>query len=237
MNIDSYSKKHHWNKGIIKRARELKTNGLSYGEISQKLGVAKSTLFSWVSDIKNINYITKEDRIKHLKSIQIKAVEAIKKKRLSRLKILSEFVNRDVEKFNTKDTNCLKSMLAMLYWAEGSKGRGLVSFANTDPDLTLLFVTLLRKCYSLDESKFRVRLHLHAYHNVEKTVDYWSTLLKIPKAKFGKIYIKQRSRTRKFRKNFAGICFVRYYSEDLRYQLLETGKVISKRICACSLTG
>ena len=109
----------------------------------------------------------------------------------------------------------------MLYWSEGSKGKGGISFVNTDPKLALLFLTLFRKCYLIDEDKLRARLYLHYYHKIKETRLFWSSLLNISESKFGKIHIKPRSKTKKFRQNFMGICSIRYYSEDLKNEILE----------------
>jgi len=61
-----------------------------------------------------------------------------------------------------------RALLSFLYWAEGSKGVGVLNFANIDPQMCLIFIISLRNCYNLDESKFRIRLHLHQYHNEQE---------------------------------------------------------------------
>ena len=107
-----------------------------------------------------------------------------------------------------------KTILAMLYWAEGQKIPELstcVKFVNTDPRMILLFITLLRNCYEIERK-------------------FWSGLLGVDESQFGKIYVKPRSRTKKFRRNFAGICFVIYYSVDLRREIVGTGYNVGKAI-------
>lgn len=208
----------------------LRNKGLTYGEIVSQLKVSKSTLFTWIGGIKRSAKETKLEREAHMKRIQILAALTNKKKRTDRLEEIQKRVQEQVLKYDVENVDYLRSLLSMLYWAEGSKGRGQVMFANTDPVLSVLFITLLRKSYDIDESKFQVRLHLHYYHNVKETRRVWSELLKIPESKFGKIYIKKRSKTKKFRQNFAGICFIRYYSESLRYEILERARLISQKI-------
>ena len=118
----------------------------------------------------------------------------------------------------------------MLYWSEGSKGRGMLTFANTDPRLMLLFITLLRNCYSLDESKFRVRIHIHWYHKEKNVKQFWSELLKIPEHQFTKTYHKKRSKEQVFRKNVGGICFLIYNSDYLREQLVHYSYALGEKI-------
>ena len=119
----------------------------------------------------------------------------------------------------------------MLYWAEGAKGEksGPIKFANTDPALAFLFISLLRSAYLLDEKKFRVRLHLHYYHNHTEAVAYWSNLLRVSKSQFGKIHVKKRSARKRFRKNFAGICFVVYHDTNVRDELTAIARAIGSQ--------
>ena len=108
-------------------------------------------------------------------------------------------------------------MLAMLYWAEGTKGvHSCVVFANTDPKLIVLFITLFRECYPVVESKFRGRMNLHDYHNEITVRDYWSKLLKIDTEKFNKTYWKKRSENKRFRENRWGIFFLTYISVEAK---------------------
>jgi hypothetical protein len=114
-------------------------------------------------------------------------------------------------------------MLAMLYSAEGARHKGVsgLKFANTDPKMAQLYVILLRKCYKLDETKFRIFLHLHYYHDIKKSRNFWSKSLNVPLNQFGKVYIKKRSKTKRFRKNFMGICFISYLDSNIRKEVME----------------
>ncbi|MEK7165241.1 MAG: hypothetical protein AAB874_00340, partial [Patescibacteria group bacterium] len=127
-------------------------------------------------------------------------------------------------------TELCKSVLCALYWAEGSKNRGMLNFANTDPKLLKLFITLLRQCYKLDEQKFRIRLHLHWYHKEKELKIFWSKLLNIPVSQFNKTYRKKRSKERVFRKNIGGICFLRYNSDNLREQVMHYSQAFGEKI-------
>lgn len=118
----------------------------------------------------------------------------------------------------------------MLYWTEGSKSkntRGTI-FTNTDPNLMLLYITLLRKCYNIEENKFRIWLRIYYYHSIKKVKNFWSKLLNIPLNQFIKNSIKKRGKTKRFRKNFAGICSVRYLDSNIRKELMETGSSLQK---------
>lgn len=215
---------------VKNEAREMRRSGLSYSEITSKLGIAKSTLHTWLYPIKRPYAEIQFERIQHLKNIRPLANKKQIQLRLNRQNEISMRVQKEVDKFDVNNLSLNKSMLSILYWAEGSKGRGSMSFANTDPALSLLYITLLRRCYKLDEEKFRLRLHLHYYHKIKETKKFWSNLLNVPIGKIGKIYRKKRGNSgKRFRKNYYGICFIVYHNGSLRYEVLETGKLLAKR--------
>ncbi len=213
-----------------KQAINLRKRGLTYSEISLALGVAKGTLSTWMG----INPRTPSDKKKqraHLVRARLLASEAKRRIRRERLERIAVIGKSEAGKLNLADRVTAKALLAMLYWAEGAKGEkaGPVKFANTDPALALLFISLLRTTYPLDEKKFRIRLHLHYYHAHKTTIDFWSKLLHVPKSQFGKIYVKKRSRRKRFRKNFSGICFVIYHDTNVRDEIMVIARTIGSR--------
>lgn len=163
----------------------------------------------------------------HLVRARKAASKTITQKRLDAERVISLSVCEQLDKAPLSNTIVQKLLLSMLYWAEGSKHEKVsgVRFVNTDPALALFYLRLLRNCYELDENRLKVRLHLHEYHNQKKAVEFWSKLLKIPKERFGKLYIKKRTgNQKKRRRNFMGICFI-YYSEGaIRKELMEISR-------------
>lgn len=123
-----------------------------------------------------------------------------------------------------------RALLACLYWAEGAKGTTkVVCFANTDPLLIKLFMALFRECYPLEEGKFRMRLHLHKYHNEEKTIKFWTHITGIPRNKLGKIYWKKEPNSgKRYRQNFMGICFVRYNDVQILRKIVAYSQAIGE---------
>lgn len=214
--------KPRYKKEIKQKAEELRKAKKTYSEITKILGVPKSTLSAWLSE-KFDGVFDKKAQLVHLAKIQPLAV-AIKNRNIKlREDILRGEISQEVKKYPLKNVYLLKSMLAMLYSAEGARYKGVsgLIFANTDYKIAQIYVTILRKCYKLDESKFRVRLHLHYYHSIKKSKEYWSELLHIPLHQFNKTYIKKRSKTKKFRKNFMGICFISYLDSNIRREIME----------------
>lgn len=191
--------------------------------------VPKSTLHSWLRDIKRPDKLVYENRKRWLEKIQPLGALANKKKREKRLEVLKINVKKEVDSLMINN-DVGKLILSMLYWAEGSKGRDILGIANTDPRILLLFITLLRRCYTLDESKFRLRIYIHHYHDEDKLKNYWSNLLEIDKGLFHKSHRKQRNANKRFRRNFGGICTIRYNSVGLKDELLEYAWSVSEKV-------
>lgn len=205
---------------IKEKARQLRKQGYSYGQLVKSIGISRSTLYEWIKDIKSPTRYAQIGRKAWIKEIQLLAAEA---KRKQRQEYITNFRRDAASELETLviDRLFARILLSLLYWAEGTKTRGVVRFANTDPKLVLLFVTLLRRSFDLEEQKFRIALYLHWYHKEKEIKRYWSTLLHIPETQFNKTYWKKRSKVKRFRKNFGGICFVRYNSVYLKEQIMQ----------------
>ncbi len=219
----------HWPAEIKDQAKSLRTQGFSYGQLSKKLGIARSTLHQWVRGIKRPEKFTLQDRIRWIKEIQPLGADMNRRKRREFLEGIDSKIRMEMKKINLS-SELEMVVLAMLYWTEGAKGRGVLKFANTDPRLVALFLKLLRRNCQIDEGRLRLRLHLHDYHDEDKLKEFWSNLLSIPLSQFHKTYRKERSKNKTFRKNFGGICFLSYNSVHLKDELLMYGFVWGEKI-------
>lgn len=213
-----------------KEAEDLRKNGYSYKQIFDKFKIPKSTLSTWFG-VKYPGIFNRKKQLEHLSRIRVISLATRKRKKDIKHIELERKINHEIKSYPTKNIGFLKSMLSALYWAEGGKYHGSpIVFTNTDPKLAKLFITLLRKCYDINEDKLRIRLHLHYYHSIKKTKIFWSELLDVPLEKFGKIYIKKRSPTKKFRKNFMGICFIKYYDNMLQKEVMVLADQLYQKI-------
>lgn len=92
----------------------------------------------------------------------------------------------------TRTEERLKFAAIMLYWAEGYKvGRNTVDFANSDPQMALIFKRFLSKICRVDEKRIRGHLYCYEGQDVKALTRYWSRLLSIPERQFIKPYIKK----------------------------------------------
>ncbi len=105
-----------------------------------------------------------------------------------------------------------KVLCAMLHWCEGSKSLsdGELQFVNPDPKLVSLFLKLLRDNFEIDETKLRVSVQLHAYHDIKKQLRFWAKITNIPVSRFIKPFIKSNHGPRT-RDNYQGCVSIRYY--------------------------
>jgi len=215
---------------VRKEALRLHKLGRPYSEISEILGVSsKGTLSYWLSSITGYRKNSKK-QLAHLARIRPLGIAAIKKRIEKRDEAVRQKILSELSLFPLRDISFEKSMLAMLYWGEGTKRIGnCASFANTDPVLCKFYIGLLRSVFKLDESRFCIRLHLHYYHKITETKKYWSDLLSVPISQFPKPYLKRRSITKKYRKNFRGICYIDYKDDAVRREIMELYKQIAEK--------
>ena len=213
------------------RVEHMRKKGKTYAEIQRQFPIPKSTLSVWLGK-RYAGVFDRKAQLIHLKRIRILAAQARTKGRLERDIVYAMQGKKISKSLPLQNSDIQKSLLSMLYWAEGAKYAGVsgTKFVNTDPRLAKLYITLLRRCCIIDESKFRIRLYLHAYHNKKAALLFWSKLLAVPTKQFAKPYIKDRSAKRKFRRNFMGICSVNYLDSKVRKEILELGYAIHDKV-------
>jgi hypothetical protein len=63
----------------------------------------------------------------------------------------------------------------MLYWAEGSKDRNTLKFANSDPQMVRFFAQFLRTCLGVARTEFTVRLNVYLNNgmSIEEIESFW----------------------------------------------------------------
>ena|ERR1700733_9382705 len=162
-----------YSKDIKNKAEKLRKTGKSYKEIWDIMKIPKSTLSSWFGENLGV-FLGSEKHLEHLARIRPFANKMKTKIRLDGLEKVRIAMEKEVLTYPLKMISFQKSLLAMLYWTEGSKHEKVsgLKFTNTDPKLIDLFATLLRNCYKLDETKFRIFLQLHYYHPIRKTKNF-----------------------------------------------------------------
>lgn len=206
-------------------AASLKKQGFSYSQISAQLGVAKSTLSTWIGNSPR-KLSDRKKQLKHLAKIRILAAKAKRAKKQEWINTAHEKGFIEARKLSKLSKENQKALLSMLYWAEGSKHSQVhgLKFVNTDPILLRLYMTLLRNTFKINEERLGVRLYLHDHQSHKKVKEFWSKELSIPISQFAKVYVKKRNERKKFRKKFMGMCCIEYYDSTIREELLALGR-------------
>lgn len=211
---------------------KLRKSGKTYGEIIKIIGqsIPKSTLSDWCSKIylnsKQRKIIDKKIKDNCKKGMEVAWI--INKKR--RKKYLKSIVDRNKYLAKIfKDKNVGKIALSMLYLGEGAKSldRGSLRFGNSDPFIIGLFLNLIRKCYKVDEKKFRCTVLCRADQNIDDLEKFWLKITKIPKSQFYKTRIDARTIGKPSKKpDYKGVCAIDYFSADIFLDLMQIPKTI-----------
>ena len=202
--------------GIKDHAIQLRKDGYSLKEIAESLHIAKSTASVWLSELKISEETQRrfaEKRILgHYKTQQIRHQQKIAKKKTQHQKALQELADVPYSK------ELAKIYCALLWWCEGNKRDSFVRFTNSDPTLVTNYLAEFRTGFNLDETKFRVLMHLHSYHDEELQKKFWSKITKIPTKQFHKTF--QKSNTGKRQKDgYQGCIAITYYDVRIANEL------------------
>lgn len=216
------------------KARELRSEGKTYSEIRDFLNVniPKSTLSGWCSDvILPESYLQKIKVFNklHLDNVRNKAVKLKKEKRKI---FFQELIlkNQSVIKIFRKNQHTRKIVLAVLYLTEGSKTeRGSLMFGNSDQFIVRMFIDLLRECYKIDESKFRITVQCRADQDINFLEKFWSKTTQISLSQFYKTRVDKRTIGQKSKKpDYKGVCRIDYFSSFIDLELKHIAKMMAK---------
>ena len=179
-------------------AIKLRLQGKSYGEIQKSLGVSKSTLSEWLSNV----VISEQARTRIEQRSRKKSVAGLIKRNKQqtinaqiRAKNIRKQAIAEMADLSKKDLLILGSAL---YWAEGYKklktrnGKEVthhgVSLTNSDPLLVKIFLRFLREYCNVPEEKIKAGLRIFEHHNADEILKFWQKETKILSSNFGKIY-------------------------------------------------
>ena len=184
-----------------KEISKLYHGGLSAKQISVKFNVSLDATFY---------------ALRHLKIPRRTPKEA------NRLRFEAKPLSYNLKKKLTKKEERLKYAAVLLYWAEGYKiGNAGLDFANSDPDMALIFRKFLTEVCRIDESRLRASLYCYEGQDIQMITNFWSKLLTIPKKQFTKPYIKKAQKTSaRGPRMVNGLVHIRYCDKKLLRQVL-----------------
>lgn len=182
----------------FEHALKLRLSGYSYNEIKNTLGVPKSTLSGWFSNVELSD--NARNRLKN--RVYSKSVAALIKRNknqthiaIQRMRSIRAQSRGEISHVSLKE---LKLIGTALYWAEGYKkakivnGREVtnhpVSFVNSDPALITLFLRFLREVCCVEENRISASIRIYEHMNDKELLRFWQNITKLPQEKFQKTY-------------------------------------------------
>lgn len=182
------------------RAILLRKQGKSYNEMAKILGVSKSTLSLWLRDIKMPINIKRKFWDKTRKNWAANITKFNKKRSIiakQKAQKIQKSASKDIKKISKRELLLIGSAL---YWAEGfKKSRWEVVFSNSDPLMVRLIMKFFREICQINKDKFRATVQIHPNTTPQKSINYWSKIIKIPKQQFRKTYSRLTPSSKKKR--------------------------------------
>ena len=210
------------------KAVQLRKKGFSYGEISKKLKIPKSTLSYWLRNIelsKSSKDILKKKGIEKSTTALIKRNKEQTKKAQEKAELIQNKSILEINKIGKKELFILG---VALYWGEGyKKGANgskwkCVDFTNSDSEMIIVMMRFFREICNVPDSKFKVQLHTYKNKDEEKIIKFWSNLTKIPKSQFMKSSFAISSASKQKRGSMLkyGTVHIRIYDVVLFHRLI-----------------
>lgn len=198
-------------------ARKLrKEQGLSVKKIAALLKVGVGSVSVWTRDIE-LNESQKET-LRQQNPIFNRQIKANRTKSLKCKKQREQYQQEGRNK--AKENNPLHMQACMLYWAEGAKSRNAAKFANSDPEMIVLFSKFLQDIMKVPIDK--ITLHTHVYLNNNLTLEdietYWLNKTNLPKSCLRKSSINIQpisSQGLKKNKLIYGVCYLAVNSTEI----------------------
>ncbi|MBU6231138.1 MAG: hypothetical protein KGI45_03950 [Patescibacteria group bacterium] len=202
-------------------ARVLRRRGYSLADLSSRLHISKSTASLWTKDVelsKLGKYRVEQKRVRDMK----RGHDLLHRRKLGRLQSAE---TEALRLLNTlQDANRIRLIiLAMIYQCEGSKNDIVVRFTNSDPSMIRLFVTMFRSVFKIDETKLKIRMHIHDYHDEKELKEFWSTTSMIPIERFSKSFRKFSNHTYE-KIGYKGCVHVSYHDAHIARIILAVAK-------------
>ncbi|HEX2792635.1 MAG TPA: hypothetical protein VHO23_02880, partial [Candidatus Paceibacterota bacterium] len=206
----------------------LRQLGESLKTIATKLNVSKSTVSLWVRDIPLS--ADAADRIARSYSNGQRASQtALRSRTLARLLVAKNEAEALIDGFQP-DARVALIMCSLIYWCEGGKrpNDSDLTFSKSDGALIESYLSLLRQAVPLNERKFRVRMHLHEYHDEEAQLKFWSKMTRIPEQQFTKTYWKPHTGKR-YRDGYQGCIHIGYHDVTVSRKIHATARAFLRR--------
>jgi hypothetical protein len=156
------------------RARELRQQGFAYHQIATELGVSKSSISHWVSDMPWPERLSYEECRKRSAEGSRRYWEAERPVREAQREAVRAAAAAEIGPLTSRE---ILIAGAVAYWCEGAKSKPnrryeRVDFINSDPSLIRFFLGFLDAAgVGLGRLRFRVQIHESA--DVGAAMEFW----------------------------------------------------------------
>jgi hypothetical protein len=184
---------------LQRQARELRAGGLTLLDIANELGCSKSSVSVWVRDVPFEPRARRAsvDRRPH-------------PQHLAKIAEIAECDRIGAERIGRLSDDAFLAAGAALYAGEGSKTQAKVTFANSDAAMISFFCAWLRRYFTIDESRLRVRVYLHEGLDLDAAESSWSAVTGIPRSQFNRPYRAKADASIRANKHEHGCAYVDY---------------------------
>ncbi|MGW6055307.1 hypothetical protein [Streptomyces sp. NPDC055189] len=185
---------------LRERARELRTQGMTYDQIQVELGCSKSSISLWVRDLPRPERRDPSEQAKLAARKRWDHELAVREDERQRIK---EGARRDVGTLSDRE---LFLAGVVLYWAEGGKDKAYnkqhterLQFINSDPNVISLYLRWL-ELLGVERERMRFRVSIHESADVAKAEKFWAELVGVDTEILQRVTLK-RHNPRTNRKN------------------------------------
>lgn len=175
-------------------ARQLRAAGLAYDQIVAKLGVSKSTVSAWVSDMPRPARLSYEECCQRQAEGVARYWAAERAVRQAARDAACAAAAAAIGPLTDRE---ILIAGAIAYWCEGTKNKphrlhDRVTFINSDPALVLFFLRFLEVAGAKPET-LTFRVHIHESADVEAAQRFWLNLTQAEPTQFRRPALKQHN--------------------------------------------
>ncbi|MEX2340858.1 MAG: helix-turn-helix domain-containing protein [Candidatus Paceibacterota bacterium] len=157
------------------QALKLRSEGKSYNEITQALGMSKSTLTSWFKGV-DFSEAVKKYLSDNVQKISTQRLVSLNKARGSLLQ--AHYAEAEKEALRDIDKNINNPLFVAAvaaYWGEGDKANNAqVRIINTDPQMILIFKRFLLEICQVPEERLRGALYIYEDLKESECKKFWT---------------------------------------------------------------
>jgi hypothetical protein len=177
------------------RARELRTQGLTYNEIAAELGVSKGSISLWVRDLPRPDRLSYEESRRRNAEGTAAYWAAERPIRAARWRAISDGAAEQIGQIDDRE---MLIAGAIAYWCEGSKNKpyrspaNRVTFINSDSGLILFFLRFLAVA-GVERDRLICQLHIHESADIAAAQRYWEDVTGVPASQFRRPTLKRHN--------------------------------------------